>query len=198
MPVSQAPGEFEYKSTLSASACGRPVGNTMKPMDRSFRCLAAILIVAGCCVPALRAAGENELKDETGKTILRYVVEAPANVAPAGTTDPARQVGVIFCFQEHTSPPGADIFPVRESLKRLGLSDDYVLLAIRAQSPRGGLGAADFVPIEKLLAWAEKTYPVNSRRVYMYGKGAGGLAAGEFTMSHPNLVTAAITYSWGW
>ena len=47
---------------------------------------------------------------------------------------------MIFCFQEHTSPPGADIFPVRESLKRLGLSDDYVLLAIRAQSPRGGLG----------------------------------------------------------
>jgi hypothetical protein len=171
----------------------------MKALDRSFRCLAATLIVAGCYVPALRAAaGETELKDETGKPIVSYIVEAPANTAPAGTTDPARQVGVIFCFQEHTSPPGADIFPVRESLKRLGLSDDYVLLAIRAQSPRGGLGAADFVPIEKLLAWAEKTYPVNPRRVYMYGKGAGGLVAGEFTMSHPDLVTASISYSWGW
>jgi TPR repeat protein len=171
----------------------------MKVLDRSFRCLAATLIVAGGCVPTLRAAtGETELKDETGKTIVHYIVEAPANVAPVGTTDPARQVGVIFCFQEHTSPPGADIFPVRESLKRLGLSDDYVLLAIRAQSPRGGLGAADFVPIEKLLAWAEKTYPVNPRRVYMYGKGAGGLVAGEFTMSHPDLVTASISYSWGW
>jgi len=171
----------------------------MKALDRSFRCLAATLIVAGGCVPALcAAAGETDLKDETGKPIVSYIVEAPANTAPAGTTDPARQVGVIFCFQEHTSPPGADIFPVRESLKRLGLSDDYVLLAIRAQSPRGGLGAADFVPIEKLLAWAEKTYPVNPRRVYMYGKGAGGLVAGEFTMSHPDLVTASISYSWGW
>jgi hypothetical protein len=151
----------------------------MKAFDRLFSCLAATLIVAGCCVPTLRAAaGETELKDETGKPIVSYIVEAPASSAPAGTTDPARQVGVIFCFQEHTSPPGADIFPVRESLKRLGLSDDYVLLAIRAQSPRGGLGAADFVPIEKLLAWAEKTYPVNPRRIYMYGKGAGGLVAG--------------------
>ena len=126
-------------------------------------------------IPALRAAGENELKDETGKTIVHYIVEAPANIAPAGTTDPARQVGVIFCFQEHTSPPGADIFPVRESLKRLGLSNDYVLLAIRAQSARGGLGPADHAPIQKLLEWAEKTYPVNPRRIYMYGKGAGGL-----------------------
>jgi hypothetical protein len=145
-----------------------------------------------------RAAQETELKDETGRTIVRYIVEAPADVAPAGTTDPARQVGVIFCFQEHTSPPGADIFPVRESLKRLELSDDYVLLAIRAQSPRGGLGKADYEPIQKLLAWAKKNYPVNPRRVYMYGKGSGGYVAGEFTMLYPNLITAGISYSWGW
>ncbi len=117
----------------------------------------------------------SELKDDAGNTIVHYLVWKPwADVAPANTTDPAQQVGVIFCFQEHTSPPGADIFPVRESLKRLGLSDQYVLLAIRAQSPRGGLGVADYGPIQKLLAWAEKTYPVNPRRVYMYGKGAGG------------------------
>src|SRR5690349_18851293 len=170
----------------------------MKAMDRSFRFLAATLMVAGCCIPALFAAGETELKDETGATIVRYIVEAPANAAPAGTTDPARQMGVIFCFQEHTSPPGADIFPVRESLKRLGLSDEYVLLAIRAQSPSGGLGAADFEPIEKLLAWAKRTYPVNPRRIYMYGKGSGGHVSGEFTMLHPELITAAISYSWGW
>ena len=154
--------------------------------------------MAGCCVPALRAAAEIELKDEAGKTIVRYIVEAPANVAPAGATDPGRQVGVIFCFQEHTSPPGADIFPVRESLRRLGLSDDYVLLAIRAQSPGGGLGKADYEPIQKLLAWAEKNYPVNPRRIYMYGKGSGGHVAGEFTMLYPNLITAGISYSWGW
>jgi TPR repeat protein len=170
----------------------------MKNVDRSLHYLAVTLFAAGCCVPALRAAGENELKDETGKTIVHYIVEAPANVAPVGTTDPARQVGVIFCFQEHTSPPGADIFPVRESLKRLGLSDDYVLLAIRAQSPSGGLGNADYEPIQKLLAWAEKKYPVNPRRIYMYGKGSGSHVAGEFTMLNPNLVTAAISYSWGW
>ena len=39
---------------------------------------------------------------------------------PAGTTDPAKQVGVIFCSQEHGNPTGTDLYPVRESLKRLG------------------------------------------------------------------------------
>jgi TPR repeat protein len=167
-------------------------------MDRWFRCLSALLLTAGCYVTTVRAAQETELKDETGRTIVRYIVEAPDDVAPPGTTEPARQVGVIFCFQEHTSPPGADIFPVRESLRRLGLSDGYVLLAIRAQSPRGGLGKADYEPIQKLLAWAKKNYPVNPRRVYMYGKGSGGYVAGEFTMLYPNLITAGISYSWGW
>ena len=73
-----------------------------------------------------------------------------------------------------------------------------MLLAIRAQSPRGGLGKADYEPIQKLLAWAKKNYPVNPRRVYMYGKGSGGYVAGEFTMLYPNLITAGISYSWGW
>jgi hypothetical protein len=167
---------------------------------KQFRCkfLCALLIVTGCYPSAARATEEHELKDESGKTVVHYIVEAPANLASADTTDPSQQVGVIFCFQEHTSPPGADIFPVRESLKRLGLSEQYVLLAIRAQSPRGGLGAADYEPIQKLLAWAERTYPVNPRRIYMYGKGAGGHVAGEFAMLHPDVVTAAISYSWGW
>src|SRR5579871_3427027 len=115
----------------------------MKATNRSFRCLAATLIVAGSCLSVIRAATlETELKDAVGKPIVSYIVEAPANIAPVGTSDPARQVGLIFCFQEHTSPPGADIFPVRESLKRLGSSDEHVLLAIRSRSPSGGLGAA--------------------------------------------------------
>ena len=89
----------------------------MKPIDRSFRWLAGLLVAAGCLIPVPGAAEETELKDETGKTIARYVIEVPAGIAPAGTTDPARQVGLIFCFQEHGTPTGNDLFPVRESLR---------------------------------------------------------------------------------
>jgi len=138
------------------------------------------------------------LKDEAGKTIVEYIVEAPANVAPAGTTDPARQVGVIFCSQEHGNPTGADLYPVRESLKRLGLSDNFILLAAHSQDPAGKMAPEDQVAFLKLLNWAEKNYPINRRRVYMYGKGEGGKISGEFAVMHPDVVTAAISYSWGW
>jgi len=78
----------------------------MKSIDGSFRCLAGLLVAAGCLIPALRAAEETELKDETGKVIVRYKIEVPPGIAPAGTTDPAKQVGLIFCLQEHGTPTG--------------------------------------------------------------------------------------------
>jgi hypothetical protein len=164
----------------------------MKPMGRSLLSLAALLIAAGSSVPSLRAAGEIELKDETGKTILRYVLDAPSHVAPPGTTDPARQLGVIFCFQEHGNPTGNDIFPVRESLQRLGIRDNYLLLAAHSQDPAGKMGPSDQDAILKLLDWAAKTYPINRRRIYMYGKGEGGKISGEFAVMHPEITTAAM------
>jgi hypothetical protein len=167
-------------------------------MGRPFSCFAAALIVAICYLPALRALEENDLKDETGKVIVHYYVDAPAKVAPAGTTDPAQQVGVIVCLQEHTEAAAADIYPVRMSLKRLGFSNGYVLLAVKAQGAGGGLGAADIGPIRKLVAWAQKTYPVNPRRIYAFGKGSGGSMAGQLSTLHSDLFTASISYSWGW
>lgn len=157
----------------------------------SSRLLAGLAILT-----AFSSAAETELKDADGKTIVRYVVEAPDGVAPAGTTDPAKQVGLFLCFPEHDRPTGDEILPVREALGRLGLRDQFVLLAAHPQERK--FGAADHVPIAKLIEWAKKTYPVNPRRVYMYGKGEGGKISGEFATANPNVVTAGITYSWGW
>jgi TPR repeat protein len=161
-----------------------------------LRLCAGVAAAAVFLSQPLRSASETELKDAAGKPIIRYVVEAPENIAPAGTSDPAKQLGLILCFPEHDRPTGDEILPVREALKRLGLSDQYVLLAGHPQGRK--FGAADHEPIAKLIAWAKKTYPINPRRVYMYGKGEGGKISGEYAMMNPNVVTAGITYSWGW
>jgi TPR repeat protein len=144
----------------------------------------------------LPAAEPAELKDAAGNVIIRYVVETPEGLAPAGTTNPARQVGLILCFPEHDRPVGDEILPVREALKRMGLSQQYVLLAGGPRERK--FSAADHEPIQKLIEWAKKTYPVNPRRIYMYGKGEGGKISGQFAMLHPELVAASMTYSWGW
>jgi hypothetical protein len=153
------------------------------------------MFLAGALLFPIRAAQESELKDESGKTIVKYVIEAPEGIAPAATSDPARQVGLILCFQEHDTPTGNDLFPVRQSLWRQGLLDKYVRLAAAPQGRK--FGPADHQPLAKLIAWVKKTYPINPRRVYMYGKGEGSKISMEFMMTHPDVVTAAIGYSWG-
>lgn len=162
---------------------------------RPFRWVASFAALAGYFTSPLRAANETELKDESGKSIVKYVIEVPDGIAPARTSDPAKQVGLILCFQEHDNPTGNDIFPVRQSLWRQGIIGHYVLLAAAPQGRK--FGPQDHEPLEKLIAWAEKTYPINPRRVYMYGKGEGAKISAEFMMMHPNIVTAAIMYSWG-
>ena len=162
---------------------------------RSLCGLAGLAVMAASLTVPLRAGQELELKDDAGKTIVKYMIEVPAGIAPAGTVDPTKQVGLIFCFQEHGTPLGNDLFPVRQSLWRQGLSDQYILLAGAPKTAK--FGPEDHERIEKLYAWAKKTYPVNPRRVYSYGKGEGSKISIEFMVTHPNLITSTVTYSWG-
>lgn len=158
-------------------------------MNRTI--LAAVLFAS----PMMGWQQETELRDDSGKTVVKYVIEVPDGVAPGKTTDPAKQLGLFLCFQEHDTPTGNDLFPVRQTLLRQGKLGNYILLAAAPRSRK--FGPADHEPIEKLIAWAIKTYPVNPRRVYMFGKGEGSKISMEFMMTHLRLVTAAIGYSWG-
>lgn len=156
-----------------------------------MRTLLAVLALG--LLPVM-AEDERLLKDEAGNTVIRYVAEVPEGLT--ATADPLKQVGLFLCFPEHDRPTGDEILPVREALKRQGLLNQYIVIAGHPQGQK--FGPADYEPIRKLIAWALKTYPINPRRVYMYGKGEGGKISGEFAMTHPELVTAAISYSWTW
>ena len=113
-----------------------------------IRCsLTGLFVLAAQSNGLLRAANVAELKDDAGKTIIRYVVDAPDNLAPAGTTDPAKQVGLFLCFHEHDRPTGDEILPVRAALTRMGVRENYVLLAGDPQGRK--YGAMDDEPIPK-------------------------------------------------
>jgi hypothetical protein len=60
--------------------------------DRPWFWIAGIAVLAGYFTRPLGAMQETELKDESGKTIIKYVIEVPGGIAPAGATDPAKQV----------------------------------------------------------------------------------------------------------
>ena len=104
-------------------------------------------------------------------------------------------MGVIFCPQEHGNPTGTDLYPVRES------PSDWIERQLHTFSrsfPRSRRenGAQDQVAFLKLLSWAEKT--IRSIAAFTCTAKAKGQISGEFAVMHPDVVTAAISYSWGW
>jgi hypothetical protein len=147
---------------------------------------------AGLAKPSLNQPADAR----TTTVVVDYAYEAPAGLAPAATRDPAKHVGLILCFPEHDRPTGDEIYPVRESLRRQGLLDQYVIIGIHPQAQK--FGDADHEPIRQVIGWARKQYPINPRRIYMYGKGEGAKISGEFGTQNATLITAAVTYSWGW
>ena len=64
-------------------------------------------------------------------------------------------------------------------------------------TPHGYSPVADHERAEKLIAWAKKTYPINPRRVYLWGRGEGAKMVGEFGAEHADIISNIITYSWG-
>src|SRR5690242_8923372 len=101
---------------------------TLKPtaFGKYIPLLAGLLVAAAWAAPARSDPGDTELKDDSGKTVVQYIAEAPSGLAPSGTKDPAKQVGLIFVFPEHQHPTGDELKTVRESLARLKLTDQYV------------------------------------------------------------------------
>ncbi len=156
-----------------------------------------LCLLALFSLPCLFALNEGDLKDDAGQIVVHYAVEAPANMAPADTTDPAKQHGLFVCFHEHGGKAPDETHSVIESLKRLNLSGGYVVLGMKDGTAHGYSPVEDHERAVKLIGWAKKTYPINPRRVYLWGRGEGAKFVGEFGAEHADIIAAIISYSWG-
>jgi predicted esterase len=159
-------------------------------------CLACAALLFLYAAPLVAAAfEEGDLKDASGKPVLSYAVSAPKDMAPAGTTDPAKQVGLILCYHEHDGKVSDEMPPVIESLERLKARDGFVVIGVHHVDHV--YTKEDRANTVELIAWAKKTFPINPRRIYNFGKGEGSTMSIEFAFQHPDLIACAIGYSWG-
>jgi hypothetical protein len=159
-------------------------------LARVIACVCTFLMAG-----SLTAFDEGDIKDASGAAVLHYAVSAPKDMAPADTTDPAKQLGLILCYHEHDSKVDAEMPPVLESLDRLKARDGFVVIGVH--HVEHAYSKADRANTVQLIAWAKKTFPINPRRVYNFGKGEGSTMSIEFALEHPDLIACAIGYSWG-
>jgi predicted esterase len=79
-----------------------------------------------------------------------------------------------------------------ECAKRLGLTDQYLIIAGKSRGP--GWDKADDEYVLRLIQWAKDTYPIDPRRVYEWGSSNGAAYVGRFGWHHQDLFAAVVGY----
>jgi dienelactone hydrolase len=164
------------------------------------RLLASALLALLAC--PLFALVEGELKEKDikpdggEKFIIKYALEVPKDIAPAETTDPAKQVGLFLCFHGKGGQAPNEASNVIGIMKGLKILDGYVVLGAKSQG-EGWEENDDVEPVTKLAQWAMKKFPINPRRVYTFGMSSGGNFSGVFGLSRPEMIAASIVYGSG-
>lgn len=170
-------------------------------MHSSVRIVTATCIGLLAIVLVTRSASAVELAEGDLKDSFHYAIHAPV-AADAGAKKKkdvaTKQVGLFLCFHEHVGDVKDEGIHVVESLERLKLAGEYVVIAPKA--PAGTQfwdKKADVERLTKLIDWAKATYPINPRRVFIWGRGDGAAFGGPYALKFPQTIAGVILFSWG-
>ena len=133
---------------------------------------------------------KGEIRDEQG-VIMKVAMRTP------GRMHPARRVGLILA---HHGMNGSENSPWRgmtENLQRIGFNEEYILICGKSQGA-GWQIDEDGPRVLRLIEWAKKSYPVDPRRVYMWGSSNGASFTGRFAWANQNVIAGAVGYCGGY
>ena len=142
---------------------------------------------------AVGGPGESrgELRDKQGP-LMKVIMWAP-KVPPS----PVRTLGLLLVFHGMNGNEGNYAGGTIEALRRNKLDDQFVMVAGKSKGP--GWTLEDDGPIVKrVIDWAKETYPVDPRRIYIWGSSNGAGFIGRFGWANQDLVAAAVGYCGGY
>jgi pimeloyl-ACP methyl ester carboxylesterase len=130
---------------------------------------------------------KGEIKDPVKKdVIMKVAMQAPSKL-------PEHKVlGLIVLHHGFNGNENNYFGGAVECAKRLGLSDQYVIIA--GKSRGAGWDKADDEYVLRLIQWAKDTYPIDPRRVYEWGSSNGAAFVGRFGWHHQDLFAAVVGY----
>jgi predicted esterase len=79
-----------------------------------------------------------------------------------------------------------------EALQRLKLADEFVVLS--GKSKGAGWTTDDDERMLRLIAWAKASYPIDSRRVFLFGSSNGAAFVGRFGSEHQDIFAGVVGY----
>jgi predicted esterase len=163
-------------------------------MLRALAILALLAAPQGKPGGAVGGPGESrgELRDKQGP-LLRVNMWVPKAAVPS----PVKTLGLLLVFHGMNGNEGNYYGGTLECLRRLKLDEQYVMIAGKSKGP--GWTLEDDGPIMKrVIEWAKEVYPVDPRRIYIWGSSNGAGFIGRFGWANQDLVAAAVGYCGGY
>ena len=126
----------------------------------------------------------GDIKDPVKKDVLmRVIMQAPSKLPELKT------LGLILLHHGFNGNEGNYFGGAVECARRLGLSDQYVIIA--GKSRGAGWEKSDDEYVLRLIPWAKDIYPIDPRRVYEWGSSNSSSAGAQ---PWPRDFPATITY----
>jgi pimeloyl-ACP methyl ester carboxylesterase len=130
---------------------------------------------------------KGEIKDPVKKdVIMRVAMQAPSKLGERKT------LGLILLHHGFNGNENNYFGGAVDCAKRLGLTDQYLIIA--GKSRGAGWAPVDDDYVLRLTAWAKETYPIDPRRVYLWGSSNGAAFVGRFGWHHQDLYAAVVGY----
>lgn len=128
----------------------------------------------------------DELKHPTTKNfIMKYLMWVPDKLPER------KRLGLLVCFHGFNSNETHFSFAY-ESMKAAALADNYVVISLKSKAL--GWAKEDESDVLKTMAWVKSVYPIDARRVFIWGMSNGGWMVSDFGGKHQDLVAGIIRY----
>lgn len=157
--------------------------------------LVALLVVGAV---AMQAGGQQSQERKTGRyrgditdpssgdVIMRVAMQVPEQLPKE------KHLGLILLFHGARGHENNYIGLTVTALRRLGLLDKYVVISGKSKGP--GWTTEDDAPVLRIIRWAKETYPIDSRRVFVFGSSNGAAYVGRFGSAHQELIAGVVGY----
>jgi predicted esterase len=133
---------------------------------------------------------KDDYKDpKTKELIMHYRMWAPEKQPEQ------KHLGLIVCFHGMNGNEDHMTGFAIEAAKRVKLTGEYVIMG--GKSKGAGWASSDDKWLLLWIDWAMKTYPIDPRRVYIWGMSNGGWMVKRFGWEHQELFAGVVSYCGG-
>lgn len=128
----------------------------------------------------------DELKHPATKAfIMKYLMWAPEKLPEK------KHLGLLICFHGFTGNE-THFGWAYESMKATGVADRFLVLSLKSKGP--GWAKEDESEVLKAIDWAKSVYPIDPRRVFIWGMSNGGWMVSDFGGKHQDKIAGIIRY----